>query len=467
MPREWTHALVIPIFKKGDKYDPANYRPISLTCSLCKILEKIVVREMTPYLVENKVITLHQHGFLPRRSTATNLLECLNNWTKHLDGGQPVDVIYLDYQKAFDRVPFGRLLYKLHHYGIRGGLLSWIDGLLRKRTFQVRVEGCCSGTYEVLSGVPQGSVIGPLLFLAYISDLPLEVSTNISLFADDTKLYCNPLTQLDDFLKDVRMLEEWTSKWLLTLNESKCTVLHLGRNNPRIIYTINGTVVKSVSSQRDLGVVITEDLKWETHINCMVKKANSLVYMVKKAFSDKSISLVGKVYRSFIRPKLEYCHSIWNPYYSKDIELVERVQRRVTKIPTEMKSVTYEERIKLYGIPTLKARRDRGDLIETFKILNGDYHLNPGNDFFIMSSNRHLRGHSKKLSTEKCSSLTRKNFLTNRVVYRWNVLGEPTVGAPNKNIFKNRLDEQLKEETDRVSVSFGRLGLFFRTTVLL
>lgn len=440
-PSIWSKAIITPIYKKGDKYNPENYRPISLTCSLCKIMEKAIVRELTAFLLENKVIPNTQHGFLPQRSTITNLLSCTNNWTIDVDVGESIDVIYLDYEKAFDKVPIERLLYKLEHFGVRGRLLTWIACFLRNRTYTVRANGVSSASHAVLSGVPQGSVLGPLLFLAYISDLSLEVTSSIVYFADDTKLFCNTKNS-DQLKRDLEALEEWTSKWNLRLNNNKCTVLHLGRNNPKLQYSLNNSFLQSVELQKDLGVFISQDLKWESHIAHIVKKANSLIYLIQRAFSNTSVEMISKLHKTFIRPKLEYACTVWNPYYIKDITLLERVQRKITRIPDVNKHLSYAERLTNFNIPTLKERRERGDMIEVYKELSGHYSPMIELSLFHANETRELRGHTKKLRKERCSLLLRKNFITNRVVYRWNGLQEETVTAPNVNTFKNRLDRE-------------------------
>ena len=443
LPAEWSKATVIPILKKGDKFDPKNYRAISLTSHLCKIFEKILAEIITHFLIENNTIPPTQHGFLPRRSAVTNLLVATNNWTEELDQGRPVDVIYLDYEKAFDKVPHCRLVYKLDHFGIRGTLLQWIKSFVSNRNFRVRVGGQYSEEFDVNSGVPQGSVLGPLLFITYISDLYINIKTNILFFADDTKIYCNPNIQRDMMMEDLATLEEWTETWLLRLNREKCVVLHLGNGNPRFPYYIGNSAIRPVTQQKDLGVIMANDMKWETHIQHIVKKANSLIFLVQKAFSSRSINVFEKLYKTYIRPKLEYCNVIWSPYYIKDIEMLERVQRKITKLPVTLKDLPYQERMIALNISSLKERRERGDLIETFKIITSYYDVDGLTNFLHRNTNLALRGHSKKLKKEKCATLVRKNYLSNRVVYRWNALKEETVGAVNKNVFKNRLDKDL------------------------
>ena len=442
LPKEWKSAYVMPVFKKGDRYDPGNYRPISLTCNPCKCMEKIIAVELTEFLLDNDIIKPTQHGFLPGRSTVSNLLTCMEEWTKAYDENQPVDVIYLDYEKAFDKVPFERLLMKLEHFGVRGRLLKWISDFLKARRNQVRVEQSFSDVYGVVSGVPQGSVLGPLLFTVYISDLDHHLSSQILFFADDTKIFSNPLSNTNTLIEDLTILEGWAHTWQLKLNENKCTSLHIGLNNPKNNYVLNNVSLKQVEQQRDLGLIMRSDLKWESHIASIVKKANTMLFLIQKAFETKTVNLVAKLYKSHVRPILEYAHSVWNPYYVKDIELLEGVQRRATRIPATLKGSAYEERLRVFGLPTLRERRMRGDLIETFKIIQNHYKVPMY--IFHFNINENLRGHSLKLYKERCNKLQRKNFLTNRVVYSWNSLHNETVTAESINNFKNRLDREME-----------------------
>ena len=438
LPLSWTQAIISPIFKKGDRYSPENYRPVSLTSTTCKVMEKVIVKELTGFLSVNEVIPDSQHGFQPRKSTVTNLLTCLNDWTREQDKGKATDIIYLDFEKAFDKVPFKKLLYKLNHNGIRGSLNTWIGSFVQNRVYRVRVNGVFSPCHDVLSGVPQGSVLGPLLFLVYISDLGKNAKTNITFFADDTKLYCDSAQQCNDMNEDLKSVETWADAWQMKLNVSKCAVLGLGSNNPNNLYHLYGSQLQRAQDQRDLGVTISADLKWEKHITSIVKRANSLIYLSKIAFLNASPQMILKLYKTYIRPKLEYAQSVWNPYYKKDKDLIEKVQRRVTKMPHELREDSYLDRLRKLGLTTLEQRRLRGDLIETFKILNNHYSGNP--QIFTFNPNQQLRGHTKKLYKERTNKLPRRNFLTNRVVYVWNSLSEEVVSAVSVNSFKNQID---------------------------
>ena len=189
VPDDWKRANITPIHKKGLKCQAENYRPISLTSCVCQILESIIKVQTTAYLDNKKVISDRQHSFVSGRSCLTNLLEVFEDWTKSLDKGYGIEVIYLDFKKAFDTVPHQRLLQKLQLFGFGGHLLRWIKSFLTGRTMRVVVNGASSSWMRVLSGVPQGFVLGPLLFLLFVNDLPDWIKTNIRIFADDTKIW--------------------------------------------------------------------------------------------------------------------------------------------------------------------------------------------------------------------------------------------------------------------------------------
>lgn len=438
LPLEWKSAVIIPVFKKGNKLDRQNYRQISLTSAICKCMEKIIAHEISDFLLAKGVLHDKQHGFLPGRSTVTNLLQCMHHWTKAMDSNQPVDVIYLDFKKAFDLVPHKRLLYKLEHYGIRGSLLNWIEDFLSDRKYQVRVDGVLSDVYVARSGVPQGSVLGPLLFNIFISDLGLLLESSVSLFADDTKFFANPRMQANVIRADIAKVEGWCNMWSLPLNDEKCTVLHIGYDNPKLRYFLNGAMINPVTQQRDLGITVTSDLKWAAHIGKTIKKVNSVVYMISLTFKNLSPELVLTIYKIYIRPILEYAVPVWNPYFAGDIHALEQVQRRITKLCPSIRNLPYERRLLKLGLTTLSERRLRGDLIETYKILHGHYSVNL--NFFEISEDNRLRGHNYKLVRERFYKLCRQNFLCNRVHRAWNSLPPYIVDATSVNSFKNLYD---------------------------
>ena len=240
VPADWKLANVSPIHKKGSRAMASNYRPVSLTCLASKLMESIIRDAMVRHLLENDLCTTAQHGFTNGRSCLTNLLETFESWTEDVDKGYSVDVIFLDFQKAFDKVPKKRLLQKLSAYGIEGKVLCWIEDFLSDRRMRIMVRGEYSEWVDVISGVPQGSVLGPILFLIYVNDIPEMVNCSIKMFADDTKLF-RTVKSIDDcniLQNDLDTLSQWTNEWLLSFNVDKCKVMHIGKNNPKLEYTM-------------------------------------------------------------------------------------------------------------------------------------------------------------------------------------------------------------------------------------
>ena len=242
IPQDWRSASVSPIYKKGSKLEPGNYRPVSLTCILCKLMEKIIREHVIEHLQVNKLISRQQHGFTKGRSCVTQLLDVMDAWTEILDEGGSIDIIYIDFMKAFDFVPHQRLLAKLSAHGIQGKVLEWIQAFLSEREQRVLVNGTSSQPAPVTSGIPQGSVVGPMLFVMYINDLPDVCTSNVKLFADDTKLF----TRSDDeaattaMQEDLNRLQQWSNDWLLRFHPQKCSVLKLGSKKSGTKYTMKG-----------------------------------------------------------------------------------------------------------------------------------------------------------------------------------------------------------------------------------
>ena len=281
LPSEWRNADVVPIFKKGAKNKAENYRPVSLTSISCKMLEHVITSSIMDHLEKHDILTDAQHGFRKRRSCETQLILTIQDLAKTIDDRGQTDDILLDFSKAFDKVPHARLLHKIHHYGIRSNIHQWITNFLREREQQVVLEGYKSRKSPVESGVPQGSVLGPLLFLLYINDLPdyIDHGSTARLFADDCVLY-RTIRSVDDaqkLQKDLEALQRWEKDWLMEFHPQKCQVLHItNRRSPlREPYNIHGHVLEEVDSAKYLGVNIHRTLNWNTHINAVAKKANA------------------------------------------------------------------------------------------------------------------------------------------------------------------------------------------------
>lgn len=436
LPEAWKLANVTAIYKKGDKLDAANYRPISLVSILSKILERIIAENLRPFLIDHNVIQAEQFGFMPQRSTTANLLQAVDLWTSLSDKSIPVDVIYLDFMRAFDKVPKRRLLSKLEHFGVRGKLLKWIEAFLTNRQFRVRVGNEFSSYRETKSGVPQGSVLGPLLFLVYVADLTFNLNCKFVIFADDIKLMAKAF-EFNNLQASLNECSRWSEKWLIPLNINKCVSLHIGSNNARHMYNINGTNLKQVSEYVDLGVTISSNLSWSPHVAKCTKKANSVAYLIRKAFVTRKPEFISKLFKTYIRPHLEYAVQVWNPWLKKDIELIEKVQRKFTKQGV-LYYKTYEDRLRNLKLTSLEKRRQRGDLIFTFKVLTG--RVPKLAQLFTLNTDTRLRGHPFKLVRERFKKCPRQKFFSNRVFNNWNALDQSVFSATTVNCFKNKLD---------------------------
>ncbi len=446
LPQIWKDASVTPIFKKGKKNQPGNYRPVSLTSIVCKVMESIVRDHLMAHMISEDLLSDEQHGFRPGRSCTTNLLAALDKWTKTLDEGTCVDTIYLDFAKAFDSVPHQRLLRKLHGYGIQGHVKKWIESFLTNRRQRVQVRGEHSDWAQVKSGIPQGSVLGPILFIIFINDLPDVVETESLIFADDTKVFnrINSSADATRLQNDINNLTTWSSTWQLRFNASKCKVMHLGNSNEHMDYTMAKDPTSSVTLdktvlERDLGVNVDKDLKFSQHAEIQVNKANKILGLIRRSYDFLDGDSLKRLFVALVRPILEYGNVAWSPRFKKDRKLIERVQRRATKQVPELSNLSYEERLKRLELPTLSYRRARGDMIEVYKYLHGSYQASP--DLLPLDNNGKTRGHSLKLGKRYCRTSMRQSFFSYRVVDTWNALPADVVEAPNINCFKNRLDK--------------------------
>ena len=444
VPRDWRLADITPIFKKGDRSQPSNYRPISLTSIVGKLMESVIVDRISDHMESNNLLRNSQHGFRRRRSCLTNLLEFFHNvFTEH-DRDKAVDVIYLDFQKAFDKVPYRRLLSKVRALGIDGMVANWIENWLRDRRQRVVVNGKHSEWAPVTSGVPQGSVLGPLLFIIYINDIDDGILAGISKFADDTKLGMNVSQpeNIRQLQEDLRKIGEWSEKWQMPFNANKCKVMHIGYRNPRSEYSLQGTVIESTEIEKDLGVVISSDLKFSKQCLEAEKKAQRMLGYIKRQFGFRNKEIVLSLYNSLVRPHLEYAVQFWCPSQRGDIDRLERVQRRATKLIPSIRNRSYEDRLRELNLFTLEQRRLRGQLIEVFKILRGFDNVDYRN-LFELSEGR-TRNHGYKLVLKRFNRDVCGNYFTYSICGTWNSLPTDVVNSDTVEQFKTRLDRVLR-----------------------
>jgi hypothetical protein len=450
VPEAWREANVTPIFKKkGSRLVPGNYRPVSLTSVPCKLLEKIVRDVVMEFLVKNKLISEQQHGFVKNKACVTNLLESMDFLTNSLARKRWIDLLFLDFEKAFDKVSHRRLLHKLEAYGVSGKVLKWIEAFLRNRRQKVVLGGECSEWESVSSGVPQGSVLGPLLFVVFINDLPDTIELPSKLYADDSKVMCelrkNKVVEDAARLQaDIDRIVEWCDRWLMKLNVGKCKVMHIGFKNPRSMYYMKDIVSGQVHAlektdlERDLGVYISSDLKSHGQVNQAVSKANSMLGALKRTFTSRGVEMWKRLYTTYIRPHLEFAVPAWCPYLKGDIAKLEGVQRRATKVAHNMKGKSYEDRLRLLNLTTLEDRRIRGDSIQWFKIIKGIEEVRWLREPCLGHPRAGERGKYILETVKNCQQ--REKFFTVRAPEAWNNLPDSIVEASSVVSFKRLFD---------------------------
>ena len=342
-------------------------------------------------------------------------------------------------------MPHQRLIAKVEAHGISGKISQWINAWLDNREQRVVLNGNFSSWRKVVSGVPQGSVLGPTLFLIYINDLDEKLSSNVLKFADDTKLIHQIKSPQDmhTLQTDLDTLTDWANEWQMCFNVDKCKVMHFGRTSPQYTYLMNQAVLQVTDCEKDLGVEIQSSLRQRFHIADKVKKANQILGMIRRTFSCRSQEILLPLYKSLVRPHLDYASPVWSPYHKEDIVLLEKVQRRFTRMISGLASKTYEERLSTLKLNTLETRRIRADLLEVFKMFHGHSRVDLQSLFVMDVSVR--RGHKFKLYKRRFRMDLRKHFFSQRVVNIWNSLPDRVVAAPSINTFKTYLGIYLAE----------------------
>ena len=381
VPDDWKHATITPLYKGGNKNRSVaeSYRPISLTSISCKIMEHVLHSHMINHLEREGILTDTQHGFRKNRSCETQLLQTVDSFAKSLNNKEQVDAILLDFSKAFDKVCHRKLVQKLHHYGIKGKLLNWIEHYLADRTQCVVVRGKSSPRIHVQSGVPQGTVLGPLLFLAYINDMPYSVSSSLALFADDSFLHkiIREVTDGRVLQKDLDELSVWETNWSMEFHPKKCKVLRITNKRASkkcMKYTLHNEELEVVDKAKYLGVTISKDLNWKWHINSISAKATNCRLFLQRNLVKCSKETKLSCYKTFIRPILEYACTVWCPHSNASLtNKLEMVQRKTarwilnkwhhTNSPTQM--------LKELDLPTLQSRREVSCVKMLFEIMYG------------------------------------------------------------------------------------------------
>jgi hypothetical protein len=426
---EWKAAHVTPIHKSGPPDIAANYRPISLTSCVCKLMERFIYDWVYDFLKLHAPIRASQHGFQRGQSCASQLLEYCNAVTVALDRKHCVDVIYLDFSKAFDKVSHSLLLHKLRCRQLPNRLVRWIESFLLNRKQRVVLGEQSSEWAPVTSGVPQGSVLGPLLFNLFVDDIDevLHPDVTIKKFADDTKLYisylpCDAATANAKLQASLNSLSAWCTQWCMQLNATKCSAMYFGDHNPAFTYLLNSHSLARSTSVRDLGVLVTDCGSVSEQCRTAAAAARRLTGLMLRTFKSRKPSVILPVFKTIIRPLVEYATPVWNPCLKRDIADVENVQRKVTKCIAGFRDLPYSTRLQRLELPSLETRRLYLDLLECYKIVHGLVRSDCRTSLLL--SNHNTRGNNCMLDTNLPPARlnVRRFSFVERVLTHWNAL---------------------------------------------
>jgi hypothetical protein len=448
-PELWKRANVLPIFKKGAKNIMGNYRPVSLLCVNAKIFEKIIFKHLYNHFKDNFLISIWQSGFRPAMSTVTQLIELHHSFCNAVSNGKEIRVVFLDISKAFDRVWHKGLLWKLKKFGIQGALFDWIADYLKDRCQRVIINGQCSQWTKIKAGVPQGSNLGPLLFLIFINDIVHVIRhCQIRLFADDTCLFItvdNREEAARMINEDTSRIEAWAHQWLVTFGPHKTETLLVSnkgtlQNHPDLY--LGDHLIKSVNEHNHLGIILSHDLKWKAHINELVSKCSKLINITKKFKYTLDRKSLETIYLSIIRPKMEYGDVLFAGTYEIDLDKLDQLQIEAMRVVT---GATAKSNIDLLyedlNWAFLKDRRNHHCLSMMYKIVHGQ---TPQYLLDLLPQRQEIPGR-RNLRSETNNQLlipfTRtESFRRAFIPYSarlWNSLDKNVRESPSLEIFKN------------------------------
>ena len=445
LPSDWKDANVTPIFKKGEHYDPANYRPVSLTSVCCKVLEHILTSNIMDHLELHGTLCHQQHGFRRKRSCETQLLGFADELVNNMAQGKQTDILVMDFAKAFDKVNHSLLVHKLHHYGIRGMLLTWISDFLRDRRQAVVVNGIRSDFIKVQSGVPQGSVLGPCLFLIYINDLPDLLTAHARLFADDTAVY-DVVASPDDqahLQRNLNQLAAWEKRWDMVFHPGKCTTLPVTRSRkslPQPQYQLHGHTLDTVSNVKYLGLTFTKDLSWNEHINNVCSKANKTLGFLRRNLRIGSRGIKETAYKTLVRPIMEYAATVWDPHTQDSTDKIEAIQRRAARFVLRRyrNTSSASNLIDELRWPSLQDRRRTARLTMLYKIRHDMVCMSSLKEKMEPAVARQRRGHDSQYTLPRCRTQYLQQSFLPRTIKDWNNLPQSVVEATTIDTFVSR-----------------------------
>jgi len=449
VPDIWKKGNWCPVFKHSDPHSKSNYRPIALLPCMSKVLEKIIFNNMYSFFMDNNLLTEKNSGFKLLDSTTNQLIHIVNKIYKSLEDGKDVCMVFLDVSKAFDRVDHHALLLKLQQVGICGNLLKWIESYLTDRSQRVIINGTCSDWIKINAGVPQGSILGPLLFLVYVTDIVENIESDINLFADDTFIMdlINkdfPLLAFDKIERDLSRLVEWAAQWRVTFNELKTVYMIVSKKKQQQHYpdiTMNNTVLKKVTSHTHLGLTLNDSLTWDDHIERITSKASSRVGCLKRIRSLLPRSTLETLYKSMVRPVLEYGSTIFDNLPIKLNARLENIQRSAALTCSgAMQRTNRANLLKELGWDTLQERRKYFRLSLFFKMTHG---MAPGYlrnlvPITVGQQNRYPLRNAEDIMRVQCRTQYHAKSFLPQTIKDWNSLSLELRNSTSFETFKRR-----------------------------
>lgn len=451
LPSEWKVAKVIPIHETGDTAVPSNFRPISLTSTSCKILEHIILKHLTLFLENNNLLSPHQHGFRKGLSTVTQLTEVVHDLALCINNCSQTDIILLDLSKAFDRVCHNKLISKLENIIGDGEITNWVEDFVSDRQQFVVFEGALSGTAPVKSGVPQGSVLGPLLFLIYINDITANIDCKIKLFADDCIIYreindCDDHTALNISLDKIA---HWCAEWQMSINLTKTVCMTVTRKKvpSEFTYTINNTPLQRVTQQKYLGVTLTSELRWDAHISNVTAAALRKLFFIRRRLPFAPTQTRLLTYTTFVRPILVYANTVWFPQSVTHIAKVERVQRKAVRFiynkyrrtdsPTNL--------LESCGLPTLATRAKLARLTLLHNLVHNRSRID-ASKYISLAKSRALRHkHAYTITEYAFNNDCFKHSFFPQSIREWNSLDSSITRIQSLSEFTSKIEHMFSK----------------------
>lgn len=445
IPHDWKHAKIIPIPKSEDHSLLSSYRPISLLCTSSKLMEHIIFKHISVFIENNGLCDTRQHGFRRGMSTVTQLLETVHEIAATLDSQGQIDIIFLDFEKAFDRVSHQKLLLKLKPILKNDQLLQWTEAYLTNRRQTVVVDDAKSDSSDVRSGIPQGSVLGPLFFLLFINDIVQHIPVKIRLFADDCILYNEIHSEADQAIlnSSLSVIATWCLEWQMSINLRKTVSMTITRKQKSLpfVYSINGHNLSSVTQYKYLGLVITSDLRWSNHVAHIKNKAMKKLGYLRRTLAKSTSNIKLLAYKTFIRPLLEYATPVWGPYTQSNVSEIENIQRKAVRFifNSYRRHTSVSALLQDANLETLEVRRYRDRLKMLYLIYR--QHVKIDRELYIKPCSRRptRSSHSFKLNEYSCrTNMFKKSFFP-RTIHEWNALPENVLQSPTMSSFMHAL----------------------------